>query len=377
MLTLAAADTLAGVAQTAATVTSTVFGMELNAGAETYKVLDQRQLANAAATIYTAPASTTAFVKSITAINTNAGASQTFQYFRGGLVAANAITPSITIPAGGMATYEDGQGWKIHNSSGQVLGQGASGTTPAVVLGATAAAGVSPNFLRSDDTIDAFDGVTPVNIAAAAVVGTNAFTARSDHTHTIGAGVVTRAMEAADSVGWSFLGTATGATVTVGPVIWTGSWRQLMIKYWIQGYNGGTPVGRILLGTASISTTALTNSFSISEGVTAPSTGLGATAIPGCPLAVTLSNIGRGGTIMVDGISGGVKSLEIVGRNVTPAVASAPTLFRGASFFSDLGTNLLLLRAQLTVYDTLTATAASAQTFTAGTYLTVWGRNND
>jgi len=234
-----------------------------------------------------------------------------------------------------------------------------------------------PLAQRAPDTIDAFDGVTPVNIAAAAVVGTNAFTARSDHTHTIGAGVVTRAMEAADSVGWSFLGTATGATVTVGPVIWTGSWRQLMIKYWIQGYNGGTPVGRILLGTASISTTALTNSFSISEGVTAPSTGLGATAIPGCPLAVTLSNIGRGGTIMVDGISGGVKSLEIVGRNVTPAVASAPTLFRGASFFSDLGTNLLLLRAQLTVYDTLTATAASAQTFTAGTYLTVWGRNND
>lgn len=177
--------------------------------------------------------------------------------------------------------------------------------------------------------------------------------------------------------GWRFLGTATGATTTVGPVTWAGTFLQFMIKYWIQGYNGGTPVGRILLGAASISTTALNNSFSISEGVTAPSTGLGATAIPGCPLAVTLSNIGRGGEIFIDGVSGGVKSLEIVGRNVTPAVASAPTLFRGASFFSDLGTNLVLLRAQLTVYDTLTATAASAQTFTSGTYLTVWGRNND
>ena len=45
MLTLAAADTLAAGASAATQVTSTVFGMELNAGVEVYKVLDQRQLA--------------------------------------------------------------------------------------------------------------------------------------------------------------------------------------------------------------------------------------------------------------------------------------------------------------------------------------------
>ena len=53
MLTLAAADTLAGVASAASQVTCTIFGMELNAGTEVYKVLDQRQLASSAATIYT------------------------------------------------------------------------------------------------------------------------------------------------------------------------------------------------------------------------------------------------------------------------------------------------------------------------------------
>lgn len=374
MLTLAAADTLAAVAQSATTVTCTVFGMELNAGTETYKVLDQRQLAAAAATIYTVPASTSAFVRSITLVNTNAGASQTFQLFRGGLVAANAITPSITIPAGGMAVYEDGEGWKIYNSSGQVLGQGASGTTPAVILGATAAAGVSPNFLRSDDTIDAFDGVTPVNIAAAAVVGTNAFCARSDHTHTIGSGVVTRTMQEATGKGWQFLGTATGATTTVGPVVWTGTFTQFMVDYWIAGYNGGTPVGRLLFGAASISTTALTNGSSLSEGVTAPTA---AQSIPGCPLAVTLSAIARGGTVHVRGASGALKTYEILGGNGNASVSVARTLFRAAGSFSDLGTNLPLQRMQLTVYDTLTATSASAQTFTSGTYLTVWGRNND
>ncbi len=171
------------------------------------------------------------------------------------------------------------------------------------------------------------------------------------------------------------LGGATGAATTVGPVIWTGTYRLLMGKYWIQGYNGGTPVGRLLLGSASISTTALTNSFSLSEGVTAPTTGSGATAIPGCPLAVTLSNIGRGGFFLIDGASGAVKSIELYGRNVSPSVASIPTLFRGASFFSDLGTNLPIQRAQLSVYDTLATAVLSAQAFVAGTTLDMFGLN--
>lgn len=373
-LVLAAADTLAGVAQSATTVTCTIFGMELNAGTEVYKVLDQRQLAAAAATIYTTPASTTAFVRSISVVNTNAGVSQTFQLFRGGLVAANAITPVLTIPAGGMAVYEDAHGWRFYNSSGQVLEQGTTGTTPAVVLGAAAAAGASSNFIRVDDTIRAFDGVTPVDIAAAAAVGTNAFCARSDHTHKIGANIVTRSMLEATGKNWQFLGTATGATVTVGPVIWTGTFTQFMVDYWIAGYNGGTPVGRLLLGAAAISTTALTNGTGIRESVAAATSAI---SIPGIPLAVTLSSIARSGTVFVRGASGALKTYEVTGSNGNASVSAARTTFEGSGSFSDLGTNLPLQRMQLTVYDTLVAVAASAQTFTTGTYLTVWGRNND
>lgn len=121
MLTLAAADTLAGVAQTATTVTCTIFGMELNAGAEVYKVIDQRQLAAAAATIYTVPGSTTAFIKTITVVNNNLTTAQSFQLFRGGTAAVNAITPPITLPPGGYATYEDGDGWMVYNSFGMVM----------------------------------------------------------------------------------------------------------------------------------------------------------------------------------------------------------------------------------------------------------------
>jgi len=128
MITLAAADTLAGDASVASMLTSTVFGMELNAGAEVYKVLDQRQLAAAPATIYTVPASTVAFIKSITVVN-NDTVARTFRLYRGGTGAANAITPSFSVPAGGMAVYEDGLGWQVFNANGQILMAG-TGTQP-------------------------------------------------------------------------------------------------------------------------------------------------------------------------------------------------------------------------------------------------------
>jgi hypothetical protein len=138
MLTLAAADTLAGVAQTATTVTCTVFGMELNAGTEVYKVLDQRQLASSVATIYTAPGSTTAFVKTILIVNTSVTATQTFQLFRGGTAAANAISPIFILPIGGTAIYEDGDGWQVYDNFGRALGSTVPALLTAVLLADTA-----------------------------------------------------------------------------------------------------------------------------------------------------------------------------------------------------------------------------------------------
>jgi hypothetical protein len=179
---------------------------------------------------------------------------------------------------------------------------------------------------------------------------------------------------APDAKNWTFLGTATGTGITVGPVVWTGEYRQFMAHYVIAGANTGTGVGRFLVGAASLSTTGLTNGSSLCEGVTAPTL---APSIPGLPLAVTLSNIAREGWIWIDGLSGGFKRLNVLGQNGNAAIATPPTLFRAAGVFSDLGTNLLLQRAQLTLYDTLVAVTVSANTFLAGTALTVWGRNND
>lgn len=111
MFTLAANDTLAGVASAASEVTCTIFGMELNGTTETYKVLYQGQLASSAATIYTATANGPTFIRTITIVNTDTVSANTFQLFRGGTANANAITPVINLAAGGAATYEDGKGW--------------------------------------------------------------------------------------------------------------------------------------------------------------------------------------------------------------------------------------------------------------------------
>lgn len=125
MLTLATTNTIAGVASVDSQMTCTIMGMELNGTTEVYKVLYQGQLAAAAATIYTVPSSTTAFVKSIMVVN-NDTAARTFSLYVNGTAASNKITPTYEIQAGGYAVYEDGMGWSVYTVNGILL----SGAVP-------------------------------------------------------------------------------------------------------------------------------------------------------------------------------------------------------------------------------------------------------
>jgi len=120
MLTLATTNTISGVASVASQMTCTIMGMELNGTTEVYKVLDQRQLADSAATIYTAPSSTTTFVKSITIVNNDTSV-RTFRLYINGTAAANAITPLYEVQPGGQAVYEDGAGWTFYTANGIML----------------------------------------------------------------------------------------------------------------------------------------------------------------------------------------------------------------------------------------------------------------
>lgn len=73
--------------------------------AETYKKLYQGQPGTSAATIYTAPASTAAIVKSIRIVNTTASAA-TIKLFQSGTADTNVILPATSIDAGGFAEFD-------------------------------------------------------------------------------------------------------------------------------------------------------------------------------------------------------------------------------------------------------------------------------
>jgi hypothetical protein len=120
MITLAAADYLSAGSSAGSVVTYTIFGMELNAGVEAYKVLAQGQLGSSMGTIYTTPGSTTAFIKSMTFVNTDT-TMRTVHLMRGGTTNVNRIAPAIEVPAGGMALYEDNLGWQVLTAQGQLL----------------------------------------------------------------------------------------------------------------------------------------------------------------------------------------------------------------------------------------------------------------
>ena len=124
MLTLAAGNTLRGVASAASQLTYTVFGMELSGSPpnllEDYKVLAQSQLPSSVGTLYTVPTSTQGFIKTILIVNHDT-VTRTFRLFVNGTADSNAITPTCSLLPGGCASYEDGFGWRFYNNAGQML----------------------------------------------------------------------------------------------------------------------------------------------------------------------------------------------------------------------------------------------------------------
>src|SRR3990172_9506753 len=113
-LTIASANTIAGVAGSAASITYTIFGDEILGATDAFKVLAQGQLPAAIATIYTVPAAPAqAIVKAIHLVN-GTGSSVTAALRVNGTLATNAILPPITILAGGFWIFSD-DGLRAYN----------------------------------------------------------------------------------------------------------------------------------------------------------------------------------------------------------------------------------------------------------------------
>jgi len=129
MLTLAGTELLAGIAGTDAVIAYTITGAEVTDGAPSYSVLAQGLLQDAAAAIYTAPASPAAtLVKTLHLANTTGSIVSGVTIYVNGTGAGNQITGSFSIPANGWATM-DQDGWRVYNSSGAVVTVGEPGET--------------------------------------------------------------------------------------------------------------------------------------------------------------------------------------------------------------------------------------------------------
>lgn len=155
MITLEANNTLEMVTTTGSVVVCTVEGMELNTttSIETYKVLGQTTVASGTgAAVYTSPANTSAFVKTILLCSSSLVA-ETVIIYVGGHAATNEIM-TMVIPIGGSASF-GADGWKIYDSDGIPsmftnrgiqefrIGGNTSGTTAVIQTGTMQLAGGS------------------------------------------------------------------------------------------------------------------------------------------------------------------------------------------------------------------------------------------
>jgi hypothetical protein len=140
MLNLAAADTVAGVAGAATSITYSIFGMEyLSTGpTETYKKIAQGQLGSSAGTLYTVPASTTAFIKQVNLVNVTSSAVTGIILYVGGTAATNQVTGSLTIPANGTLILND-LGIQMSDALGNDLVNNSNATDTSGLAALTAA----------------------------------------------------------------------------------------------------------------------------------------------------------------------------------------------------------------------------------------------
>jgi hypothetical protein len=145
MLALGTSQALEGSATSATTVTYTISGLEMDNSSPPnevgYSVLAQGQLAASAGSMYNPGGSNTALISSIHLLNTNGTTSQTIALYIEGTAGANQIV-SLVIPAGGYATYEDGDAWTVYTSSGLIV-TGSNITFVATYIGTTVAIGAT------------------------------------------------------------------------------------------------------------------------------------------------------------------------------------------------------------------------------------------
>lgn len=179
------------------------------------------------------------------------------------------------------------------------------------------------------------------------------------------------------SAAWTFLGrgTASGA-VRTSLVSWTGAYQQLKIEHFVAGYNGSA-IARLIVGPAAgLSETGTTFCTVLMDTVLTTQTNTNIVSKPGWPLAGgTAAAVRRWGWHWVKNVAGEIKSMVGQGNYAGTAPTTTPSHVTSSGLFND-STNLIQ-QAELAVYADNTTSAVASTTMNAGTYINVWGRNNN
>lgn len=325
MITLAAGNTIAGVAGSGASISCTILGMELNTGVEAYKVLAQSQLAAAAGTVYTAPAGTQTFIKAVMLANVTAGAISGVALFINGTAAVNQITGAFSIPANGLAIIDDA-GLHVYDVNGNLQAFGGPGTFDAV--------------LPSPD----------VTAVKSGVVGSAPSTAHRDHQH-------------------QSSGAITAVTANVGPISTTEA-QVVGATIPANFIQAGTSFRIWALGQGTTSTAPGTTAFKVRFGpVTLTGTTIGsesgtnAASISGRPweieALVTFRTPGVAGTAVVMVII--IIRCEVTGGLYTTAIAMEVPLQTSSGFDTTVQNILELTATTGAATSTLTVNLATIE----------------
>lgn len=232
MIVVGISSSIAGGSTSATTVNCTITGCLTDNSvppvAQSYKVLDQRQLASSVSTLVSTSSSQEILISSIHLFNTGATI-QTVTMAVGGTASANNIA-TIVLPANGWAIYEDGQGWQIYSSSGLMV-------TGGLVLANGLGTPSTATQLLTASTQAVITGTLATLATNALKVGSRFRFIFS--TAKTGAGTATWKVD----VKWGTAGTTvdgTIATITSGTntaAIDKGTW---VVEFWITALGSGT-----------------------------------------------------------------------------------------------------------------------------------------
>jgi hypothetical protein len=182
-------------------------------------------------------------------------------------------------------------------------------------------------------------------------------------------------LQTSAAMSWAFLGGTVplaSAAVRTPTVSWTGVYHQLMIEHYVAGYSGNA-IARVIVGPASgLSETGTTFCTSLIDGVTITTSSV---SVPGWPVAGNTTAARRWGWMFVKNVATDIKTMTGQGNYGGTAPTVVPTSIIYNGLFND-STNSIQ-QAELGVYSALTSTTISTTTMNAGSYLNVWGRNDN